>query len=698
MLASVWARLVVVVCLVAGCATEGQPLREWTLDVDSGVRGVAVSLPGNLRDELPAGDLDYTLRTDVPLRADQRGRALALVVDCFHAPLALGINGTAIEAASGGMVGWWRFVIPPELTTSATLTVVLAVHRDHQASLGFGIAPRLTDDPGGDARSRGVATFNRYSAIAALCFLAIILVLYGALAILDRPLPVYVALLIYSVASAGTPLLHLGVMHDVFGKHGTQVAAVIGCAGLLAGLYFLHHAMELEPLPRAWPMAVGGFAAAVPFSTLSTKATLAMVGVLTLAGAVGLVYGTVRLVRLVRHPTHASDARLMLLAYGLGGLALIQLVHYGMTGRSAIGGIHPASAVIAVQTAIQALILARQHVARQRTIESANAELQRQVAERSRELGDALAKLAKQPAQKLDSGRVIDGRYRVLEKLGSGGMGTVHAVERISDGAKLALKTIRSAGDNDLMARFAREAQVAAELDHPNLLPVLDVGITDGGLFLVMPLVDGGSLEAQRAKFGDRKWASLLLPQIAAGLAALHERGIVHRDLKPGNVLLANGVVKIADFGLASLARAPGAELPETMDGKAGAAIADTLAAGSDRTMTGKLNRGGESPPATPGLTRIGDVFGTPAYMAPELERGVHAVKPSSDVFAFGLIAYELLTGAPAFTEAPLLTRMSGKDIPAPDLARVPTAIGRCLDLDPTKRPTAGEIAKDLAA
>jgi serine/threonine-protein kinase len=387
----------------------------------------------------------------------------------------------------------------------------------------------------------------------------------------------------------------------------------------------------------------------------------------------------------------------MLLAYGLAGLALIQVIHYGTTGHSAIGGIHPASAVVGIQAAIQGLILARQHVARQRTIESANAELQRQVAERSRELGDALAKLGQRPAHKLDSGRVIDGRYRVLDKLGSGGMGTVHAVERISDGAKLALKTIRGAGDTDVMARFAREAQVAAELDHPNLLPVLDVGITDGGLFLVMPLVDGGSLEAQRAKFGDRKWAAPLLPQIAAGLAALHERGIVHRDLKPGNVLLANGVARIADFGLASLAKTPGTD-PPTVDGKAGAAIADTLAAGSDRTITGRLNRGGESPPESPALTRMGDVFGTPAYMAPELERGVHAVKPSSDVFAFGLIAYELLTGGPAFTEAPLLTRMSGKEIPAPDLARVPAAIGRCLDLDPAKRPTAAEVAKDLAA
>ncbi len=171
---------------------------------------------------------------------------------------------------------------------------------------------------------------------------------------------------------------------------------------------------------------------------------------------------------------------------------------------------------------------------------------------------------------------------------------------------------------------------------------------------------------------GDARWARPLVRQLAAGLAALHERGIVHRDLEPANILLAGGVAQIGDFGLAGLyAGAHDATVPSA------GALATTAAV---------------SPP----LTRAGDVFGTPAYMAPELAAGVHDVEPSSDVFAFGLIAYELLAGKPAFAVPPLVARMEGRAIPPPALDGIEPIVGRCLALEPAQRPTAAELVTAL--
>jgi serine/threonine-protein kinase len=678
----------VVVLAFAGCAAEGTPLRDWTVDAEGGPHATPITLPGNLKSLLVASVVEYTLRTEVTLRSEQQGRTLSLVVDCFHGPLALSVDGTSIEGSGDASVGSWRFVIPSSRTAQPRLSLVLTAHRDPLAGVGFGVPPRLVDGSTGDARSRAIAGFNYYSALIAIFISLIVGVATGALFFIDRRRRVYGAMLINGITVTNVPLVFFGAYTAVFGLHGLHVAYLVSLANYASLIYVVHLMFGLEPVRRGWLVMFGVLALA----TLVALGSPGLTQVLTVSNAplTFIVNGYVitRLVRLARGGALKGDARVMLVSYALNMLSIAQGAYWIVTGRSPFQGVHPLSAGIALSFTLGAVIVARQHAARHREIVRTSAELQHQVAERSRELGEALSTLAQQRAQPIDPGRVIDGRYRIIEKLGAGGMGTVYAVERFSDHKRFALKTLRGRGELDLLARFAREAQIAAEIDHPNLVPVLDVGITDGALFLVMPFVDGGTLEQQRARFGDVTWASPLLAQIAAGLAALHERGIVHRDLKPANVLLAGGVARIADFGLASLARPM--QLADTVPGKALPA-----SPGADDTKTGKLNRGGAEAPA---LTQLGDIFGTPPYMAPELESGVHAVKPASDVFAFGLIAYELLTGAKAFAEPPLLLRLSGKDIPPPDLGRVPAWVAGCLDLDPAKRPTAAELVTTCTA
>jgi serine/threonine-protein kinase len=201
---------------------------------------------------------------------------------------------------------------------------------------------------------------------------------------------------------------------------------------------------------------------------------------------------------------------------------------------------------------------------------------------------------------------------------------------------------------------------------------VWDVGIEPSGrFFLVMELVDGTPLASSRARFGDVPWALPLLAQVAAGLVAIHRAGVVHRDLKPSNVLVSSGgVAKIADFGVAGL-------LPRQVE-----------------TMTD------DGQP----LTRTGVLLGTPQYMAPELVSGARDADTSSDIFSFGVLAYEMLSSTPAFATAPVRHRLAGEaplpaaPLRAPGLEEaIASFIDRCLDFDPARRPDAGEIAAMLA-
>ena len=214
------------------------------------------------------------------------------------------------------------------------------------------------------------------------------------------------------------------------------------------------------------------------------------------------------------------------------------------------------------------------------------------------------------------------GPYQILEPLGAGGMGEVYLAEDTRLGRKVAVKVLPEefASDPERLARFEQEARAAAALNHPHIAAVHDVGFEDGTHFMVQEYLEGQSLrEALQGGALGLKRTLALGHEIVGALAAAHRAGIVHRDLKPENVFVTpDGHAKVLDFGLAKL----------TETGPA---------SGTDRSMS----------PTMIG-TMAGQVMGTAGYMAPEQVNG-EEVDRRADLFAFGCVLYEMVTGQRAF-------------------------------------------------
>ena len=264
------------------------------------------------------------------------------------------------------------------------------------------------------------------------------------------------------------------------------------------------------------------------------------------------------------------------------------------------------------------------------------------------------------------------GPYHVLSRLGAGGMGEVWRARDERLGRDVAIKVLPAefAADPERLARFEREARATAALSHPNILAIHDVGIHDEQPYLVEELLEGESL---RVRLLDGplpvREALELGVQIARGLAAAHDKRIVHRDLKPDNVVLTrDGTAKILDFGLAKIV--------EVVSGEA-----DTI------TQAPASNTG------------PGRVLGSAAYMAPEQARGL-PVDHRADIFAFGVLLHELLSGSRPFGGHTVSDTMAAilKDEPAPLPASVPSPVQavilRCLEKKPEDRFGS---ARDLA-
>jgi serine/threonine-protein kinase len=251
-------------------------------------------------------------------------------------------------------------------------------------------------------------------------------------------------------------------------------------------------------------------------------------------------------------------------------------------------------------------------------------------------------------------GDLLAGRYQIDALLGRGGMGEVYRAEDLSLDQTVALKFLPDAvrTDADRLSRFRTEVSVARQISHPNVCRVYDIGEADGHIFLSMEYIDGEDLASLLRRIGRLApdTAAEMARQLCAGLAAAHDRGVLHRDLKPANVMIdGRGRVRLADFGLAGAA-----------------------------------------------TTESGAVAGTPTYMAPELFAG-QPTTVKSDIYALGLVLYEMFAGKAAFAGATVheivrqhreatptsLTQVVGEVDPAVD-----RVIQRCLAKDPAERPS----------
>ncbi len=261
---------------------------------------------------------------------------------------------------------------------------------------------------------------------------------------------------------------------------------------------------------------------------------------------------------------------------------------------------------------------------------------------------------------------LLAGRYRVLRRLGSGGMGTVLLCRDERLHREVAIKRLHVASPKEIEYRFVREARLGASLNHPHLVTVFDTLTDDEGVLIVMEYVDGEALSAaiKRGPLPARQ-VTRIASEVGSALDYAHGNGVVHRDVKPPNVLLrGDGSALLADLGIATAA---------------------------DETR----------------ITRSGTVLGSAAYMAPEQLDG-HRAGPAADVYALGAVLFEALTGKRARTgRTPMEIVQDANGKPPPDLREhLPTApaaaaevLRRALDRDPAQRPhSAGELASTLAA
>ena len=252
-------------------------------------------------------------------------------------------------------------------------------------------------------------------------------------------------------------------------------------------------------------------------------------------------------------------------------------------------------------------------------------------------------------------GRLLAGRYRIIALLGKGGMGEVYRADDLTLGQPVALKFLpeEASRDESLLERFRNEVRIARRVSHPNVCRVYDVGEVDGNTFFTMEYVDGEDLASLLRRIGrlPQDKAIDMARQLCAGLAAAHAKGVLHRDLKPANIMLdGRGQVVITDFGLAGL---------------------------NDQIHGADIRSG------------------TPAYMAPEQIAGKE-VSAQSDLYALGLVLYEIFTGKRAFTAEALTALVRGGEASSPskpssvvkDLdPAIERVILRCLEPEPRMRP-----------
>ncbi len=740
-----------------------------------------MTLPAHFDGQLPSAPSRYVLRSTVSVPEAMRGKPLTLVIPYMPTVARLRVDGNEAVAIDESTLddyratGPNRWRLPEDVTRDGALELELTIEHRTSRSAFVDAAPLLTTHPRGGSDIALTHAFNTTTAIGALSAGLVVALLYGFMFVLLRGprRRSYGWFALGATCGMAYPAFVLGLTQPIFGVYEPPFMTISLALGAVAAMFFSRAYVDEPPPSKAWFGVVGVVAlvaivASNPFWSIRVMVPLVL-GV-TLASACAQLVFVARL----RRAHTRSNKNVPRASYAIAfawpatvALGLPDVVAWLGQGEPT-GGVRTACTGILALSLYQAMALSREHLlslrradelneelaarvkllqSKHAEVELLNDELRRQIAARSRELAEKLAQMPDEemaPPPALDAGTIVEGRYRVVQPLGSGGMGTVYEVERIADGKHFALKALAAGGDAQSRARFAREAEICAKLNHPNVVSIVDIDVAKSGfIFLVMELIAGGTtLHDVRRRHRDIPWTLGVLAQVAEGIDAIHAQGIIHRDLKPGNILLSRGsdgrrpYVKITDFGISSLQ-------PEgrhsSLSLVAARPIMDSLPPVSDSLPdsgpTGTKRIVGASPSGqaplldleydpeevaqteladsskreatsskTP-LTETGLIFGTPQYMAQELSAGSKLATRSSDVFSLAIIAFELLTGKRPFVEAPVSAKLAGRPLPplpsfkqwCPTLpAEIASLLERAMSHEAKERPSAKELAEAL--
>jgi predicted Ser/Thr protein kinase len=731
-------------------------LPSWELRVpDEPAR--TITLPGHFERQIPPTATHFDLHTVVPLPPELQGRELTLSIP-FHGGIdALVVDGVPAVSQQDDLVRGYRsrgpheFRLPHLSSARASVTLDLQVANTWTQAAWFDTLPRLHPSDERDGHTLYVRAADDVGAAFAIGLLLQLAWVYQTVFREGKRRRAYVFFAVQISAASYVHFFYLGFAQGLVGTYDVSLLALFIPGAAVASVYFTHSQFELAPPSPMWlrllavNVLVGVFAHG-PFT-----ATLWVGRTMVASLVVMFVYQLVTLGKLALGASPPPGVKIVLLCWIVLALGSIDDFPFWFGLGLPFGGAHGDIVALAIFATLQAANLAREHTAsmqrgdelnaalaervttlelRDRENRDLNAELQRQIADRSRQLFAALSFVGAETAEatpRLAVGTRVQGRYRVVRELGEGGMGTVYEVRREQDGRQLALKVTRRT-DGPSLARLAREAHVAASIVHPYVVGVVDVDIaTDGYLYIVLEYVDGPTLGALRSRFGDVPWALRLLEQMAEGLQTLHDHGIVHRDFKPENVLVADHegapVARVTDFGISRLTLGTVSRPAPAMPDPRAISLAPVGGGYADASAdTGVVTIVALDPPkrtTTPGiLTEDGVLVGTPVYMAPELADPAHPLTPAADVFGLGMVAYEMLARELPFRAPPVLERLRGAPVlPATSLRRagkgqdsaararlgllpveLVTMIDAALDLDPSVRPSAGAFAEAMKA
>jgi serine/threonine-protein kinase len=675
--------LTALVVACGGCApTEPNvQIDAWRLQREDDALEHAIRLPAHVAEYLPSSPSRYRLRATVTLPEHMRHRTLTLAIPYLMASVTLYAAGREALPLDEDVWGAYRgreshrWRLPP--TDATTIDLELLVEHRSFLSAQLETVPRLSATPQGDAAFRLVAAFHKATAI--LCA-GVLLVgcFYVLLFLLDGRRKSYLWFGIGAVSASYYGFLWAGVTQELLGPYELVGLFVVIPLALLSSIYFSHAYFEQESPSRAFGAAALVLAClAAIFSSPFVIQRLAPLRVAYCFAVVAYQVGLVVRLRRVRRP--AWDMNIAVACWVAQALACVPDWLLWCGYARVFGGLHTGCLAIVIYAGQQMVVLTREHTAYVRRVEVLNLELKRQLADRAGDLARALALVKSGPSSGTErsTGEVIGNAYRVQHRLGRGGMGFVYLVTRLSDGQELALKELRSLHGTSLV-RFAREAEILARIDHPNVVSIVDFGVAHGGdPYLVMELVSGCTLQEERSRYGDAPWARAVLRQIAAGLEGIHAAGIVHRDLKPSNVLVsyppgaAEPIVKITDFGISGILR--------------------TGLDASERTVTAATRSARllREPLGSSEITATGDFVGTPKYMAPEVRESATRATFASDMYSLGILARELLATAGLDEESVSRTKLD----------RSVSAVWQrllddCLSARPEDRPTAGQVAR----